>query len=50
LPLILAPLPLTVVALWVLASPPLASQLRRVGWLLTLATAFGALGLVLAQG
>ncbi len=49
-PLALAPLPLTVVAVWAWLAPPRAVQLRRVGWLLTLATALGALGLVLARG
>jgi len=49
-PLILAPLPLTVLALRVLVSPPSASELRKVGWLLTLARALGAFGLVMARG
>ncbi len=49
-PLILAPLPLTILALWVWAAPPHVIQFRRLGWLLTMATALGALALVLGRG
>jgi len=49
-PLILAPLPLTLLSLWAWGAPAQTTQLRRLGWLLTLATALGALALVLGRG
>ncbi len=48
--LALAPLPLTVVAFWMWVVAPRAIQLRMMGWLLTVATALGALAMVLARG
>ena len=44
--LALAPLPLTIAALWVFLAPPAPRELRKVGWVLTAGSALGALILV----
>jgi len=44
--LALAPLPLTIAALWVLLAPPAPRDLRKLGWVLTAGSALGAVILV----
>ena len=43
-----AAVPLTVVALWVMATPPSPKQLRTLGWVLTVGSGLGALTLAIA--